>query len=213
MPGPLPKYLIKLTPTHVASLQHLSTCYTAPFAEVQRARVLLLAPQHPTWRNAEIARHVRSCCEAGTYEPRVVSLPYYDSVPPEFGELKPVGRLDADSHGLQLLSNDGAFIYKMTHPGSGKFKTYRLRLAHNLTYRDVTALVSGVKLEDGLSRVEVTQHQGQQATVRLGEGRNRQLRRTFGAIGCGITDLQRVGMGDYELGELPEGRWQKVQPL
>jgi transposase len=61
MPGPLPKYPIKLTPTQVASLQHLSTCYTAPFAEVQRARVLLLAHQHPTWRNAEIARHVRCC--------------------------------------------------------------------------------------------------------------------------------------------------------
>ena len=56
MPGPLPKYGIKLTPEQEAHLQQLSTCYTAPFAEVQRAQILLLAHHHPTWRNADIAR-------------------------------------------------------------------------------------------------------------------------------------------------------------
>jgi transposase len=61
MPGPLPKYPITLTPEQEAYLQPLSTCYTAPYAEVQRARILLLAPQHPTWRNVEIARRV-DCC-------------------------------------------------------------------------------------------------------------------------------------------------------
>jgi DDE superfamily endonuclease/Homeodomain-like domain len=61
MPGPLPKYPIILTPEQEASLQHLSTCYTAPYAAVQRARILLLAHQHPTWRNVEIARRV-DCC-------------------------------------------------------------------------------------------------------------------------------------------------------
>lgn len=55
MPGPLPKYPITLTPEQEARLQHLSTCYTAPFAEVQRARLLLLAHHHPDWRNADIA--------------------------------------------------------------------------------------------------------------------------------------------------------------
>jgi transposase len=61
MPGPLPKYPIQLTPEQEVHLQHLSTSYTAPFAEVQRARILLLAHQHPTWYNAEIARRV-GCC-------------------------------------------------------------------------------------------------------------------------------------------------------
>ena len=61
MPGPLPKYPLQLTPEQEVHLQHLSTCYTAPFAEVQRARILLLAYQHPTWGNAEIARRV-GCC-------------------------------------------------------------------------------------------------------------------------------------------------------
>ena len=63
MPGPLPQYPIQLTPEQEAHLQHLSTCYTAPFAEVQRARLLLLAHQHPTWRNAEIARRVGCCVQ------------------------------------------------------------------------------------------------------------------------------------------------------
>lgn len=58
MPGPLPKYPIPLTPEQEAHLHQLSTCYTAPYATVQRARILLLAPQHPTWQNAEIARQV-----------------------------------------------------------------------------------------------------------------------------------------------------------
>src|SRR5919201_6217664 len=63
MPGPLPKYPIQLTPEQERSLQHLSTCYTAPFAEVQRARMLLLAHQHPTWQNVEIARQVGCCVQ------------------------------------------------------------------------------------------------------------------------------------------------------
>ena len=58
MPGPLPKYPIKLTPEQEAHLQHLSSSYTAPFAAVQRARLLLLAHHHPDWRNADIADQV-----------------------------------------------------------------------------------------------------------------------------------------------------------
>src|SRR5215510_13457507 len=61
MPGPLPKYPIQLTPEQEGYLQQLSTCYMAPFAEVQRARILLLAHQQRTWQNAEIARRV-GCC-------------------------------------------------------------------------------------------------------------------------------------------------------
>ena len=61
MPGPLPKYPIQLTPEQERHVQQLSSCYTAPFAAVQRARILLLAHQHPTWRNEQIARRV-GCC-------------------------------------------------------------------------------------------------------------------------------------------------------
>ena len=63
MPGPLPKYPLHLTPEQEAHLQHLSTCYTAPYAAVQRAQILLLAHQQPTWRNVEIARQVGCCVQ------------------------------------------------------------------------------------------------------------------------------------------------------
>jgi hypothetical protein len=63
MPGPLPQYPIHLTPEQERHLQQLSSCYTAPFAEVQRARLLLLAHQHPTWRNVEIARQAGCCVQ------------------------------------------------------------------------------------------------------------------------------------------------------
>ena len=63
MPGPLPKYPIQLTPEQEGHLQQRSRCYTAPFAEVQRARMLRLAHQHPTWRNVEIARQVGCCVQ------------------------------------------------------------------------------------------------------------------------------------------------------
>jgi hypothetical protein len=58
MPGPLPKYAINLSPEQEAHLQQLSTSYTAPFATVQRARILLCAHHHPAWRNATLARHL-----------------------------------------------------------------------------------------------------------------------------------------------------------
>ena len=67
MPGPLPKYPIQLTPEQERHLQQRSTCYTAPFAEVQRARILLLAHQPPTWRNVEIARQVGCCAQTVTH--------------------------------------------------------------------------------------------------------------------------------------------------
>src|SRR5215468_11415761 len=63
MPGPCPQYPIQLTPEQEAHLHHLSTCYTAPYAEVQRAQILLLAHQQPTWRNAQIARQVGCCVQ------------------------------------------------------------------------------------------------------------------------------------------------------
>src|SRR4030095_2542104 len=63
MPGPLPKYPIQLTPEQERHLQQLSSSYTASFADVQRARILLLAHQHPTWRNVEIARQVGCCVQ------------------------------------------------------------------------------------------------------------------------------------------------------
>lgn len=134
----------------------------------------------------------------------------YSLLPNEHHRLRIAGRLDQDSSGLILLSDDGAFIQRQTHPSFGKLKRYELTLSHPLTAADRQSLEAGVRLTDGLSRLTVTKAQGKNVTVTLGEGRNRQLRRTFGALGYGIERLHRTELGPYKLGDLAPGGWQVV---
>jgi pseudouridine synthase len=136
----------------------------------------------------------------------------YDLLPEQYRSLRPAGRLDRDSSGLLLLSDDGDFVYRLTHPSQHKNKTYLLELSRELNPDDVKRLREGVTLEDGLSQVRVLEYSGRRAVVQISEGRNRQLRRTFGAIGKGVVALQRVGMGEYALGNLHVGHWRELKP-
>ncbi|MDF2461456.1 MAG: rluB [Candidatus Saccharibacteria bacterium] len=136
----------------------------------------------------------------------------YDLLPPELHRLRPAGRLDRDSSGLIVLSDDGQFIHRLTHPSFDKSKVYELTLAVPLAQADRRRLDRGIKLEDGISRVEVRAVKGKQVTVALSEGRNRQLRRTFGALGYTIERLHRNSMGDIEIGGLAPGKWQDFRP-
>jgi len=138
----------------------------------------------------------------------------YELLPERWSRLRPAGRLDQDSSGLLILSDDGDFIQQLTHPGRGKAKTYRLQLAQPLTKEEADRLEAGVALADGPSRVRVTGRDadGRTITVQIAEGRNRQLRRTFGAIGNGIISLERVAIGPYRLGDLPPGQWREFKP-
>ena len=135
----------------------------------------------------------------------------YELLPAAYAGLKPVGRLDRDSSGLLLLSDDGDFIYRLTHPSRNKAKIYRVKLARPLTAADIRALETGVLLDDGSSKVKILDQHGREVTVELREGRNRQLRRTFGAIDNGIVNLERVIMGPYRLDNLPVGQWRLVE--
>lgn len=134
----------------------------------------------------------------------------YEILPAKYHNLRAAGRLDRDSCGLLILSDDGDYVYLLTHPSQHKLKTYRLRLARALTADDIARLKRGVELEDGLSRIDVVDVDGRWVTVQLGEGRNRQVRRTLGAIGAGVITLQRVAMGGLRLGDLPEGQWREI---
>ena len=134
----------------------------------------------------------------------------YELMPPAHRRLRTVGRLDRDSSGLILLSDDGEFIHRLTHPSFSKDKVYELTLARALSDSDRERLGRGVKLTDGLSRVRVLAAAGPGVTVSLAEGRNRQLRRTFGALGYTIERLHRTQVGPYRLGELASGQWQAV---
>lgn len=136
----------------------------------------------------------------------------YELLPGQYHRLRAAGRLDRDSSGLMLLTDDGDFIQRHTHPSYDKSKIYELVLVRALNDADRAHLETGVDLEDGPSQVHVLSHDGRHVTVSLGEGRNRQLRRTFGALGYTVERLHRTHLGNYELGRLPSGQFKIIQP-
>jgi 23S rRNA pseudouridine2605 synthase len=120
--------------------------------------------------------------------------------------LYPVGRLDADSTGLLLLTNDGALANRLTHPRYGVAKTYRARLRTGIADRDLDRLRRGVELEEGLTApAEVHRVGDSEIEIVLREGRNRQVRRMVEAVGNRVVSLRRVSFGSLRLGRLAEG--------
>lgn len=132
----------------------------------------------------------------------------YSLLPPDLHDLKPVGRLDKNSSGLLLLTNDGLLAQRLTHPRYAKLKFYLVETKPQLT-KEHRALVtsSGVQLADGLSRFRVSAAAGGRWLVELTEGRNRQIRRTFQSLGYDITMLHRVELDSLELGSLAPKKW------
>lgn len=139
----------------------------------------------------------------------------YTLLPKELHHLKPVGRLDRDSSGLLLLTNDGDMAYQMTHPKFYKAKVYKARLDRELEPLHQQMINDfGVQLEDGpskmsLERLSETSRKEWQITMH--EGRNRQIRRTFAALGYTVTKLHRTQFGPYKLDKnLKYGTYQTI---
>ena len=127
--------------------------------------------------------------------------------------LYPVGRLDADSTGLLLLTNDGELANRLTHPRYEVPKGYRARLARPLSDRDLERLRRGVELEDGpTAPAELTRLGEHEVEIVLREGRNRQVRRMAEAVGNEVVELRRVSFGPLELGDLSEGKARRLSP-
>lgn len=127
----------------------------------------------------------------------------YELLPPEFRDLKPVGRLDKDSSGLLILTNDGNLAQELTHPSYQKLKQYEIVLDAPLQplHRQMISDY-GVTLEDGRSQLELerlVEGNDTQWRVIMREGRNRQIRRTFKAVGYGVTKLHRTHFGAFVL--------------
>ena len=136
----------------------------------------------------------------------------YDLLPKEFQKLKTVGRLDKDSSGLILLTNDGDFAFQMTHPKFRKTKVYEVELDRPLEPLHQQMISDyGVMLDDGPSQFKVIKEPVVPVLyiVILTEGRNRQIRRTFTALGYKVTKLHRTQFGKYELGDLKPGKYEK----
>lgn len=140
----------------------------------------------------------------------------YELLPSEFHTLKPVGRLDRESSGILLLTNDGDFAFEMTHPKFAKTKLYHVELDRPLQPLHQQMISDfGIQLPDGVSKFTVSRlESGSSATtaettpvyeVTMHEGRNRQIRRTFAAMGYSVTRLHRVQFGGFSLGGLQPG--------
>ncbi len=139
-----------------------------------------------------------------------------DLVPPT-PRVYPVGRLDADSEGLLLLSNDGDLTNLVTHPRHGVHKTYLVVVAGRMKPAAARRLVDGVELEDGPARAltcQIVDH-GAEVTMlemTLGEGRNRQVRRMADAVGHPVTSLVRTAIGPLTDQRLRPGSYRRLQP-
>ncbi len=127
--------------------------------------------------------------------------------------LYPVGRLDADSTGLILVTNDGELANRLSHPRYGVERTYRVRLGRPATQAQLRRLRNGIELEDGRTApARVRAISPRVVELTLGEGRNRQVRRMVEAIGNKVTSLTRIRFGSLELGTLQEGRARRLRP-
>jgi 23S rRNA pseudouridine2605 synthase len=125
--------------------------------------------------------------------------------------LYPVGRLDADSTGLLLLTNDGELANQLTHPRYEVPKTYRARLGKTIADRGITRLRKGVELEDGpTGPAEVRRLGEREIEITLREGRNHQVRRMLEAVGNRVVALQRVKFGPLALDDLQPGRARRL---
>lgn len=139
----------------------------------------------------------------------------YELLPAELHKLKTVGRLDKDSSGLILLTNDGNFAFEMMHPKFYKIKVYQVELDRDLEPLHQQILMDfGVQLKDGISKLGLLRRSEKHRKdweVTMSEGRNRQIRRTFMALGYEVVKLHRVKFGKYELGDLVVGKWEKIE--
>jgi 23S rRNA pseudouridine2605 synthase len=127
--------------------------------------------------------------------------------------LYPVGRLDADSTGLILVTNDGELANRLSHPRYGVQRTYRIRLRRPAAESQLRRLRNGVELDDGLTApARVRRVSPRVLELTLGEGRNRQVRRMVEAVGNQVSELTRIRYGTLELGTLPEGKARRLRP-
>jgi 23S rRNA pseudouridine2605 synthase len=137
----------------------------------------------------------------------------YDLVPEDLRRLFYVGRLDRDSEGLILLTNDGDTAHRMLHPRFGMEREYDVELEAEPDPALVDALLRGVELDDGPARAQRVVRAGRRILrLTLREGRKREVRRMLAACGHEVRRLRRVRYGPVVLGDLAPGAWRRLEP-
>ncbi len=120
----------------------------------------------------------------------------------------PVGRLDYDSEGLILLTNDGELTYRLTHPRFELPKTYQVTVWGHPSDWDLKSLATGVELSDGITaKADVMRLKPNMLEIVLREGRNRQIRRMLSALGYEVINLKRIAIGSLKIGSLTAGEY------
>ena len=125
----------------------------------------------------------------------------------------PIGRLDVDTEGLLLLTNDGEFAQKMAHPSFEIEKTYRVELSRPLTEECEALLARGVKLDDGPTGpalIKVISARRRRVDITIHEGRNRIVRRMFASVGSPVIRLRRIRFGTMSINEMPKRAWRDL---
>jgi 23S rRNA pseudouridine2604 synthase len=129
-------------------------------------------------------------------------------IPDRDTRLAPLGRLDMDSRGLLILSDDGVLAKAIIGPESDLEKEYLVRVTGKITPEKIARLCRGLSMDGRqLKPAKVSVVEGQQLRFILKEGRNRQIRRMCELVGMHVMDLVRVRIGSLQLGDLPEGKW------
>ncbi|WP_294437007.1 pseudouridine synthase [uncultured Victivallis sp.] len=123
------------------------------------------------------------------------------------------GRLDKESEGLILFSNDGAYVEELTHPRHEILKQYLVRLTRPLSEAELERIRAGISDQGDLLRVRAIEPLGAaRYRITLNEGKKREIRRITAAVGAPTVQLKRVRIGDLELGSLPPGAWRMLTP-
>jgi 23S rRNA pseudouridine2605 synthase len=133
----------------------------------------------------------------------------YDLLPKNLHHLKPIGRLDKDSSGLLILTNDGLLAYELSHPKFQKNKIYQVQIDKPLNNQDKIHLNKGVLLSDGVSKFKLS-GSNKNWQVTISEGKNRQIRRTFSKLGYKAIKLNRTQFGPYTLNDIEVGKYQSI---
>ena len=127
----------------------------------------------------------------------------------------PVGRLDYDTSGLLILTNDGDFTYRYTHPSHEVKKVYTAKVSGILLREEIHAFENGLEIENYITspaKLKVVGSDGKNSTIEvtIHEGKNRQVRKMCEKIGHVVLSLKRISIGGISLGDLPEGKWRKL---
>lgn len=136
----------------------------------------------------------------------------FDKLPKSFSSLKIAGRLDKDSEGLVILSSDGNFVNQLSHPSHNKEKTYIVKTKQPIDAPDIAKLNGGIKLEDGMSKMNVKSIDSQTVRIIMSEGKNRQIRRTLASIGKDVIKLSRIKINGYARPNLAVGEYEFIRP-